>query len=310
MPRFTLNLLHPRYWLTWVGFGLWWLLAQLPYRWQMALGRALGRLVWRLAKSRRRTALRNLALCFPEKPVEEQRAMARATVTSTAQALFETGISWFWPDSRLRRLFTIEGLEHLKAAQSEGQGVVLLAMHVTHLDLGGNLLCMSHSIDALYRPHDNPVYDFIQARGRSRRSDDTVIIDREDMRLMIKRLRRGRVVWYAPDQDYGPRRPHVFAPFFGVPAATITATSKLVQMGRARIIPFTHFRRDDGSGYDVKIYPPLENFPEGDELRDAERINRVLERLIRKHPEQYMWVHRRFKTRPEGEESLYSPKPK
>lgn len=305
MPRFTLNLLHPRYWLVWVGFGFWRLLIQLPYSWQMAMGRGLSRLVWRLAKRRRRIAKRNLELCFPEKPEAERDALAKANIESTILAFFETGMSWFWPRWRLRRLYSVSGLEHLQAAQERGQGVLLLAMHATHLDLGGNLLCLSHSFDAIYRPHNNPVIDYIQLKGRQRGNNQSAVIARDDLRYVVKRLRQGRAVWYAPDQDYGPRRPHVFAPFFGVPAATVTATAKLAKMGRAQVIPFTHFRRPDGSGYDVKVHPPLENFPEGDDQRDAERINSVLEALIRKQPEQYIWVHRRFKTRPPGEPGLY-----
>lgn len=304
MPHFSRQLLHPRYWVTWVGFGFWWLLALLPYRAQMAMGRGLGRLLWRLAKSRRHTALRNLELCFPALSNRNRQALAKATFESTALAFFETGMAWFWPRRRLEKLYTVEGLEHLQQAADEGEGVVLLAMHFTHLDLGAKLLCLSHSIDGLYRPHNNAVYDFIQRRGRERFSGGMAIA-REDMRQMVRRLRQGRVVWYAPDQDYGARRPHVFVPFFGVPTATITATTQLMRMGRARLVPFTHYRREDGSGYDVKVYPPLTSVPTGDEKADAATINAFVEARVRECPEQYMWVHRRFKTRPEGEKSLY-----
>ncbi len=199
----------------------------------------------------------------------------------------------------------MEGLEHLQAAQQAGQGVVLLGMHFTNLDLGGKLLCQSHPVGGLYRPHNNPVYDYMQLKGREHLAEPGSIISRDDMRQMVRRLRQGGVVWYAPDQDYGPRRPHVFVPFFGVPTATITATSQLMRMGRAQLIPFTHHRRADGSGYDVKVYPPLTDLPSGDETADAERINQFIEERVRACPEQYMWVHRRFKTRPEGEPSLY-----
>lgn len=305
MPRVSRQLFHPRYWLTWIGFGLWWIIALLPYRVQMAMGRGLGRLLWHLAKSRRRTALRNLALCFPEKTDAERWGLARRNFESTAQAFFETGISWFWPRWRMCRLYSMEGLEYLQAAQQAGQGVVLLGMHFTNLDLGGKLLCQSHPVGGLYRPHNNPVYDYMQLKGREHLAEPGSIISRDDMRQMVRRLRQGGVVWYAPDQDYGARRPHVFVPFFGIPAATITATSQLMRMGRAQLIPFTHHRRADGSGYDVKVYPPLTELPSGDETADARRINQFIEERVRACPEQYMWVHRRFKTRPEGEPSLY-----
>lgn len=305
MARVSPTLLHPRYWLTWLGFGLWWLLAQLPYRWQMVMGRGLGKLVGRFAKRRRRIAQRNIELCFPELSQAERDRLVQTNLETTLQALFETGIAWFWPHWRLRRLYTIEGLEHLQAAESKGEGVLLLGMHFTNLDIGAIFVSMSHKINALYRPHNNPVYDAIQRWGRQHHSNGGQVIPREDMRQMVRRLRKGEVVWYAPDQDYGPNRPHVFAPFFGVPAATVTATASLVRMGRAQLIPFAAFRRDDGKGYHVKIHPPIEDFPEGDDLVDTTRINHFIEQRILECPHQYMWVHRRFKTRPEGEASLY-----
>lgn len=305
MARFTPRLLHPRYWPAWLGFGIWWLLVQLPYRWQLAMGRALGDLAMKLAKRRREVTTRNLELCFPELGTQERERAVREVLRSTTTAFFETGMAWFWPKRRLRKLYTVEGLEHLQAAEREAQGVVLLAMHFTNLDLGAAFVCLEHPIDGLYRPHNNALYDYIQRKGRESNREGGIAIPREDLRMMVRRLRQGRVVWYAPDQDYGERRPHVFAPFFGVSAATITATAQLVRMGRARIIPFTHFRRQDGQGYEVKIYPPLDNFPEDDDQADAERINAFVEARVRECPEQYLWVHRRFKTRPPGEGSLY-----
>ena len=304
MARTTPHILHPRYWPTWIGLGLWWLVIQLPRRWQLALGRQLGRLVMKRAKRRRHIVERNIALCFPELSPEEQARMVRANMDSTMMALFETGMAWFWPKWRLRKLYTLEGIEHLEQAKAENQGVVLLAMHFTHLDLGAKLLSMQHSIDGLYRPHRNPVYDWVQRRGRERHVQGGFTIPRNDIRTMVRRLRAGRAVWFAPDQNY-TRQYHVFVPFFGIQAATITSTAQLARLGKAKVIPFTHYRRADNSGYDVKIYPPLENFPLGDEHQDAARINEFIEARVRECPEQYMWVHRRFKTRPEGEPELY-----
>lgn len=305
MPRFTPNLLHPRHWLTWAGFGLWWLLAQLPYRWQMGMGRRLGGLAMKWAKRRKYVTERNLELSFPESAAEERERMVRGVLNSTVMAFFETGMAWFWPRWRLRRLYTVEGLEYLQAAEQDRQGALLLAMHFTNLDLGAAFVSLEHPIDGLYRPHNNAVYDYVQRRGRESNREGGIAIPREDMRQMVRRLRQGRAIWYAPDQDYGERRPHVFAPFFGVPAATITATAQLARMGRARVIPFTHFRREDGKGYEVKIYPPLDHFPTGDDQADAERINAFVEARVRECPEQYLWVHRRFKTRPPGEAGFY-----
>ncbi len=303
-PEFRAGLLHPRYWPTWAGFGLWYTLVQLPFRWQLALGRGLGRLMGRLAKRRRQISERNLQLCFPEQSAAERQALLTRSMEAIGIAVFETGIAWFWPRWRLQRLHQTEGLEHLHAARDRGEGVILLAFHFTHVDLGGKLLGLSYSIDGTYRPHNNPVYDYIQHRGRQRLTQNGVAMPRGDVRAMVKALRAGRAVWYAPDQDYGPQH-SVFVPFFGVPAATVTATSTLARLGRACVIPFVQQRKADGSGYLVKIYPPLDGFPSRDEAADALRINRFAEARIREQPEQYLWAHRRFKTRPPGEPSLY-----
>lgn len=303
-PTFGWRLLHPVYWITWFGFGLWYLLAQLPYRWQVGLGRRLGRLVLSLARSRREIARCNLALCFPEKSAQERQAMLVGLAEALGVAFFETGMAWFWSARRLDAIYTVKGLEHLQQAQAVGQGVILMAFHFTHIDIGAKLLSRSVSIDGLYRPHKNAVYDYVQFAGRHRHTSQGHAIPRNDMRAMTKALRRGRAIWYAPDQDYGPKH-SVFAPFFGVPAATITATSQLAKLGRATVIPFTQMRNPDGSGYTLQVYPPWEDFPGADELVDANRINRFVEARILEQPAHYLWVHRRFKTRPPGEPDVY-----
>ncbi len=303
-PKFHAGLLHPRYALVWLGFGLWWLLAQLPYGWQMRLGAGLGWLLHRLAKRRVAIAARNIALCFGHLSAQEQARLVAATLDSIGKAFFETGISWFMPVRRLRRLFTLEGLDQVQAAEARGQGVILLGLHFTHIDMGGAILCQSHLLDGSYRRHANPVYDYVQRRGRERHNPTSVAIPREDVRRMVRTLKNGRTIWYAPDQDYGAEH-SVFAPFFGVPAATVTATARLARMGKACVMPYTHYRRPDGLGYIAKIGPPLDEFPSGDDLADALRVNQVAEAGIQVAPEQYLWVHRRFKTRPPGQPDLY-----
>lgn len=304
-PHLRRQLFHPRYWLTWVGFGLWYALALLPYRLQCRLGRGLGWLLYRFALRRRQIARCNLDLCFPDWPESKREAVTREIMASVGIAFFETGIAWFWPKSRLQRLYSLEGLEHLQAAQQAGVGVLLMAFHFTHIDIGAKLLGLSFSIDGSYRPHNNPVYDYIQRSGRERHSMGGQAFPREDVRGMVKALRNGRAIWYAPDQDYGPKH-SIFVPLFGIPAATVTATSQLARLGKAQVIAFTQTRRADGGGYHLKVYPPLEHFPSGDEVADTLRINQFVEARIREQPEQYLWVHRRFKSRPEGEPDLYS----
>lgn len=303
-PRFRACFLHPRFWGLWLGLGLFWLIARLPYAWLLRLGRGLGALTYRLAGSRRRIARRNLELCFPELSAAEHERLLKENFASMGIAFFEMAISWWWPRQRLARLAHIEGLEHLQRAQAEGRGVILMALHFTTLEIGAALLGQRQTIDGMYREHINPVFDYVQRRGRERHNADATAIERDDIRAMLKVLRAGRAIWYAPDQDYG-RKQSLFVPLFGIPAATVTATTKFARLGKALVMPFVQSRLADGSGYRLTIYPPLEDFPGESEEADCLRINRWIEQAVRQHPEQYLWAHRRFKSRPNGEPSLY-----
>ncbi len=303
-PKFSFNLLHPKYWLTWLGFGLWYCLSLLPYRLQLAMGRVLGRILGRLVPRRRKIAYANVRLCFPELSESQSQQRVDAILESVGIAFFETAIAWFWPKWRLLRLFKVEGLEHLAQAREDGVGVLIIALHLTHLDLSGKLLSMCFSIDGSYRPHNNPVYDLLQHRGRERYTMGGTAMSRDDVRGMVKAMRSGRPIWYAPDQDYGPKN-SIFVPFFGQSAATITATPQLARLGKARVVPYYSWRLEGGEGYRLQLLPPLEDYPSGDEYEDTARINRLVEGLVSRHPEQYLWVHRRFKTRPPGTEDLY-----
>ncbi|MGN2623577.1 lipid A biosynthesis lauroyl acyltransferase [Stutzerimonas balearica] len=303
-PRFRTYFLHPRFWLLWLGLGLLWLLVQLPYAALLRLGRVLGALMYRVAGARRRIARRNLELCFPALDEAARERLLKDNFASTGIAFFEMAMSWWWPRARLQRLAHIKGLEHLQAAQAEGRGVILMALHFTTLEIGAALLGQRHTIDGMYREHKNPLFDYIQRRGRERHNLDASAIEREDVRGMLKVLRAGRAIWYAPDQDYG-RKQSLFVPLFGIPAATVTATTKFARLGRALVLPFTQERLVDGSGYRLVIHPPLADFPGESEEADCLRINRWVEQVVSATPEQYLWAHRRFKTRPEGEASLY-----
>ncbi|MBV2132817.1 lipid A biosynthesis lauroyl acyltransferase [Pseudomonas sp. MAP12] len=303
-PRFRAAFLHPRFWLLWLGLGLLWLVVQLPYKALLKLGRALGALMLLGARSRRHIAARNLELCFPELSASERARLLRENFASSGIAFFEMAMSWWWPRARLARLAHVEGLEHLQAAQREGQGVILMSLHFTTLEIGAALLGQRHTIDGMYREHKNPLFDYIQRHGRERHNLDASAIERDDVRAMLKVLRAGHAIWYAPDQDYG-RKQSIFVPLFGVPAATVTATSKFARLGKARVIPFTQQRLADGSGYRLTIHPPLQDFPGASEEADCLRINQWVEQAVRVCPEQYLWAHRRFKTRPEGEPKLY-----
>ncbi len=286
--------------------GLWRLTALLPYGMMMWLGRGLGRVLLRVGGFRRAIASRNLELCFPEKTTQQRQLLLIKNFEDLGISLFEVAMAWWWPWRRFAERFELHGLEHLE--QLNGQGALLMAMHYTTLEVGGQILAHYYSTDGMYRPHGNPVYDYLQQKGRLSNNPDCAVFPREDVRGVLKALRRGRVIWYAPDQDYG-RKQSVFAPFFGVPAASVTATAKLARAGNAKVLPFTHVRLANGH-YRVTVHPPLENFPSGDDVADATRINNIIEAFIRVTPEQYLWVHRRFKTRPPGAESVYPAKRK
>ncbi len=301
-PRFRAAFFHPRYWLLWLGLGLLWLIVQLPYCALLRIGRILGAVMYRVAGERRRIAARNLELCFPEKSSAERTRLLKENFASTgiaffemakigraSIAFFEMAMSWWWAKPRLARLAHVEGLEHLQQAQREGKGVILMALHFTTLEIGAALLGQQHTIDGMYREHGNALFDFVQRRGRERHNLDALPI------------------WYAPDQDYGIKQ-SIFVPLFGIQAATVTATSKFARLGKALVVPFTQERLAEGSGYRLVIHPPLTDFPAESEEADCLRINRWVEASLRACPEQYLWTHRRFKSRPAGEPRLYEKK--
>ena len=292
----------PGYWPTWILLGSMWLVAQLPYRMQMAIGRTLGRGMALLARKRRRIAEINLGLCFPELSETERKALLKDHFRSLGMGIVETAMSWWTPESKLRPLAHIEGLEHLQAALARGKGVILLSGHFTSLEIGGRLLVLFTPFHVLYRSHKNPLFDAVMKRARERNFDKA--IPREDMRGMLRSLKNNMPVWYAADQDYG-REKSVFAPFFGIRAATITATSRLAHASGAAVVPFFQQRLKDGSGYLLQIYPALTDIPGATQETDTARINSILEDHIRQAPENYLWVHRRFKTRPKDEPNLY-----
>lgn len=302
--RFEWRFLQPGFWPLWLALGFFWLLVQLPYPVLLWLGRLLGGLMYVFARHRRHIAQRNLELCFPGWSKEKRSNVLKENFASSGIALFEMGMSWWWNKKRLARLLRIEGLEHLQAAQQQGQGVILMAIHFTTLEIGAALLGQLHTIDGMYRAHKNPVFDYVQRRGRERHNEDAIAIEREDIRGMLRQLRDGRAIWYAPDQDYGFKQ-SIFVPLFGVQAATVTATSKFARLGRAVVVPMQQTRLPHGRGYLIRIEPAWTEFPGEADEADCLRINQWIEQAILAQPEQYLWAHRRFKTRPEGEAKLY-----
>jgi len=290
---------HPRWWPTWLGISLMWLTAQLPIRVQWWLGKMVGLLAWRLAKSRRHITEVNIRLCFPELNQQQQAALVRNSFIANGIGLMEIGLAWFRNPAKLKSITRVYGLEHYHKALEAGQGVLLLGGHYSTLDLGGALATEYVDSDVMQRDHNNPLMNAMMTRARSRRYGN--VLGSKDLRGLLRSLKQNRMVWYATDQDYG-RKDIVFAPFFGIPTGTITATSRIAERSGCKVLPFSHFRRDDKPGYDIYFEPALENFPSGDDLEDATRTNATIEQAIRKAPDQYLWMHRRFKTRPDRDD--------
>lgn len=303
LPKFTTALLHPRYWPSWLGVGVLWLVVQLPYPVIYRLGNAIGRLALLLMKRRAKIAYRNLELCFPDMSEAERHQMVVKNFESVGMGVMETGIAWFWPTERVNRWMDASGLEHIRTVQDSGRGVLLIGIHFLTLEMGARMFGIHNPGIGVYRPNDNPVIDWLQTWGRMRSNKD--MIDRKDLKGMVRALKNGEIIWYAPDHDYGPRA-SVFVPLFAVKdAATTSGTWMLAKMSKACVVPFVPRRKPDGKGYELIILepecdPPLENAE-----ATAAWMNTIVEKCIMMAPEQYMWLHRRFKTRPEGVPSRY-----
>ncbi|MCC6134865.1 MAG: LpxL/LpxP family Kdo(2)-lipid IV(A) lauroyl/palmitoleoyl acyltransferase [Candidatus Contendobacter sp.] len=301
--RFNWPFLAPRYWPIRLGLGMMKLMVALPFRGQIAVGDWIGRLLSHIARRRRRIAAINLDLCFPELSPTEREALLEAHFAALGIGLFETAMAWWAPDEKLRDLVQVAGAEHLDQALARGKGVILLTGHFTLLELGARFMTMQQPFHVMYRPHKNPLYESAQRRQREWRSR-LPPLRHDDLRGLLRAFKQGRAVWYAPDQNHGLRN-SVFVPFFGIPTCTITATSRLTELSGAAVVPYFPRRLPGAAGYEITILPALENFPSGDVIADITFINELLEQYIRQAPEQYLWVHRRFKTRPPGSPGIY-----
>lgn len=304
MPQnFKTEFLHPRHWITWTGVTILWLLVQLPYPLLVKLGRTLGRLARPFLKKREYVANRNLELCFPAMDNSSRSTLLTDNFTSLGMALIETGMAWFWSDARLRKHFDVEGFANLQRALDQGKGVMVVGVHFMSLELGGRVMGLCRPMMATYRPHNNPVLEFVQTRGRLR--SNKAMIDRRNLKGLVSALKKGEAVWFAPDQDYG-RKGSVFAPFFAMQnTATTNGTFVISRLSGAAMLTITMIRRKDNAGYRLYIGDMLTDYPSGNEQAAAGYINKKIEDEILRAPEQYLWVHRRFKTRPLGEAASY-----
>jgi Kdo2-lipid IVA lauroyltransferase/acyltransferase len=286
-----LDFFAPRYWATWVGLGVLRLLETLPYPAQLRVGAALGSLIRHLPLAYVRIARRNLELCMPELSPEEREDLIVRHFQSLGMALCETANTWWSGNRSVQALAEVRGLEHLQAALAKGRGAIMIGGHFTTIEIATRILGTVVPLNVVYRPTKNQLLSTTMVTGFARNGKP---IAHDDIRTMVRALKKNEAVWYAPDQSYR-NKGAAMVKFFGIPAATTTATSRLARISGAAVLTYFPERLPGNAGYRVMIGPALEDFPGADAADDAERFNRLLETQIRRVPEQYLWMHRRFK---------------
>ncbi|BAU46595.1 lipid A biosynthesis acyltransferase [Sulfurifustis variabilis] len=304
MPDSTARITGPRHWPAWIGLGLLRAVGALPLPVIAWLGHRLGDLFYYLLRSRRRVAETNIARCFPELDRRAQALLVRAHFRGFGQALLDLGLAWWSSPARLRRLVRLTGREHVDRALAEGRNLILLAPHFLALEVAGTRISLDWPLVAVFRDPDNAV--FRQSVSRARRRFGAKLVERnQNLTAMVRQLRKGVPLYYLPDQSTGRKR-SVFVPFFGVQAATFSALGRLAALGEAVVVPCYSRQLARGAGYEIVFAPPLADFPTGDPVEDTRRMNVAIEEAVRAAPEQYFWIHKRFKTRPRGEPKFYS----
>ncbi|MGH8032276.1 MAG: LpxL/LpxP family Kdo(2)-lipid IV(A) lauroyl/palmitoleoyl acyltransferase [Luteimonas sp.] len=288
--------LGPRHWPAWLGIGAMVLLARLPWALQRVLGRWLGALLHASLRARRDIAARNLELCFPQLDAAGRDVLLRAHFAAIGIGVFEFARAWWGSTAPLRRGLVVEGVEHVRAAQAGGRGVIVVSGHFTTLEICGRLMCDHLPLAGMYRPHAQAAMEWAVRRGRARYAQ--AMFRKQDVRGAVKHLKRGGLLWYAPDQDPS-RGDSVYVPFFGRPAHSLTSTHQLARLSGAAVVVYQHRRRADG-GYTLKLSPALEGFPSSDATADTAQVMTGIETMVRAAPEQYLWIHRRFKRQPDG----------
>ncbi len=285
-----------------IVFALMWLLHFLPLRVIAMLGHLVGDIAFWLIAERRRVTRINLEKCFPQMSAAERERLARAHFRAFCRSFVERAILWWAPRWRVERMVRIEGLEHLRALA--GAPAVLLAPHFAGLDAGFTRLSCEADLVSMYAQQKDARFGELLLRGRSRFGEQLLVSRQEGIRATLAAMRQGRPFYYLPDQDYGPRDA-LFVPFFGVPAATVPGLSRIARVAGAKVLPCVTRMLAASEGYVLRIEPAWDNFPTDDPIADTLRMNQYIERRVLEMPEQYLWMHKRFKTRPEGEARFY-----
>ena len=295
------NFIHPKYFLTWILILLMRVGVFVPFRLQVFFGKIIGKLIYPLMTELRKTAYSNVSNCFPDKKQPQVTLLVKQHFEAIGISLFETANAYFASDKKIKKMLTISNEQHFTEALKKEGGIILLCSHFMPLMLGSRALLIKHTIANIYRPQNNKLFDKVMVKGYLK--NGAVMIKSTDTRSIIKAINNSLPIWYAPDQDLG-RNNSVFAPLFGIQTATASATARLAKNKNTRVIPYSFIRTKHG--YEMSFHKPLKNYPSGDAIKDASETNQILEKQILKNPEQYLWIHRRFKTRPEGEENFYS----
>ena len=296
-----IEFIHPKFYPTWILILLMRIGVFIPFQFQVILGKAIGKLIYPFMKKLRETAYSNISNCFPEKKQPQVTLLVKQHFDAIGISLFETANAYYGSDRKIKKLLSINNKHFFSDALKDEGGIILLCSHFMPLMLGSRALLLENTIANVYRPQNNKLFDKVMVKGYTK--NGAVMIKSKDTRSILKAIKNSLPIWYAPDQDLGINN-SVFAPLFGIETATASATSRLAKNNNTRVIPYSFIRTKHG--YEMSFDKPIKNYPSNDPIKDATTTNKILESQIIKAPEQYLWIHRRFKTRPDGQENFYN----
>ena len=296
-----IEFIHPKFYPTWILILLMRIGVFIPFQFQVILGKAIGKLIYPFMKKLRETAYSNISNCFPEKKQPQVTLLVKQHFDAIGISLFETANAYYGSDRKIKKLLSINNKHFFSDALKDEGGIILLCSHFMPLMLGSRALLLENTIANVYRPQNNKLFDKVMVKGYTK--NGALMIKSKDTRSILKSIKNSLPIWYAPDQDLGINN-SVFAPLFGIETATASATARLAKNNNTRVIPYSFIRTKHG--YEMSFDKPIKNYPSNDPIKDATTTNKILENQIIKAPEQYLWIHRRFKTRPDGQENFYN----
>ena len=296
-----IEFIHPKFYPTWILILLMRIGVFIPFQFQVILGKAIGKLIYPFMKKLRETAYSNISNCFPEKKQPQVTLLVKQHFDAIGISLFETANAYYGSDRKIKKLLSINNKHFFSDALKDEGGIILLCSHFMPLMLGSRALLLENTIANVYRPQNNKLFDKVMVKGYTK--NGAVMIKSKDTRSILKAIKNSLPIWYAPDQDLGINN-SVFAPLFGIETATASATARLAKNNNTRVIPYSFIRTKQG--YEMSFDKPIKNYPSNDPIKDATTTNKILENQIIMAPEQYLWIHRRFKTRPDGQENFYN----